>query len=42
VSKVIVASSMSTYGEGAYTCDDCGKISPELRSQGQLENADWE
>ncbi len=42
VSKVITASSMSTYGEGAYICDDCGKISPELRSQSQLENADWE
>ncbi|MEE9376867.1 MAG: GDP-mannose 4,6-dehydratase [Candidatus Lokiarchaeia archaeon] len=42
VKKLIVASSMSTYGEGRYICEDCGKINPKLRNQEQLENKDWE
>ena len=42
VQKVIVASSMSTYGEGAYFCENCGNISPELRKKPQLEKGDWE
>ncbi|NHJ20052.1 MAG: NAD-dependent epimerase/dehydratase family protein [Candidatus Lokiarchaeota archaeon] len=42
VRKVIVASSMSTYGEGAYLCEDCGEVNPELRKTPQLERGDWE
>ena len=42
VQKVIVASSMSIYGEGKYTCEDCGDVFPQLRPQQQLENRDWE
>src|SRR3954447_1979835 len=29
VEKLIVASSMSIYGEGAYRCDECGIVTPE-------------
>jgi dTDP-L-rhamnose 4-epimerase len=33
VKKLIVASSMSIYGEGAYQCGDCGIVYPALRSE---------
>jgi len=36
VKKLIVASSMSIYGEGAYKCEDCGIVYPKLRSEEQL------
>lgn len=42
ISKFIVASSMSIYGEGAYNCDKCGNISPHLRPDRQLKNKKWE
>ena len=42
IKKLIVASSMSTYGEGAYNCSSCGEISPKLRNIKQLEKGDWE
>jgi len=42
VKKLIVASSMSTYGEGAYNCKNCGIIYPEIRNTDQLENNNWE
>jgi dTDP-L-rhamnose 4-epimerase len=41
VQKLIVASSMSIYGEGAHLCDDCGIIYPSLRSERQLRMQDW-
>ena len=41
--KLIVASSMSIYGEGAYYCSACdSKVYPQLRSNEQLQNHDWE
>jgi dTDP-L-rhamnose 4-epimerase len=40
--KLIVASSMSIYGEGAYTCYRCGRLSPRLRPVEQLKAGDWE
>ncbi|MFN0277445.1 MAG: SDR family NAD(P)-dependent oxidoreductase [Pyrinomonadaceae bacterium] len=41
--KLIVASSMSIYGEGAYRCNSCGTDSyPQLRSDDQLAAHDWE
>ncbi|MFH1790371.1 MAG: NAD-dependent epimerase/dehydratase family protein [Candidatus Omnitrophota bacterium] len=40
--KMIVASSMSIYGEGAYECGRCGAQTPFLRSEGQLKNREWE
>jgi dTDP-L-rhamnose 4-epimerase len=42
VRKLVVASSMSIYGEGAYTCDACGPVAPKLRPIEQLEAGDWE
>ncbi|MBU0600218.1 SDR family NAD(P)-dependent oxidoreductase [bacterium] len=42
VRKLLVASSMSIYGEGAYECSHCGKTYPKLRSEDQLKNYDWE
>ncbi len=42
VRKLVVASSMSIYGEGRYSCDNCGLISPELRSNKQLDKKAWE
>lgn len=42
VKKLIVASSMSIYGEGAYECEDCGVVYPKLRSEEQLKSRKWE
>lgn len=42
VRKLIVASSMSIYGEGAYKCKNCGLVYPHLRPQGQLKQRRWE
>jgi dTDP-L-rhamnose 4-epimerase len=42
IKKLVVASSMSIYGEGAYTCDSCGPVQPGLRVLPQLLNRDWE
>lgn len=42
VKKLIVASSMSIYGEGAYECEDCGVVYPELRTKEQLKQREWE
>ncbi len=40
--KIIVASSMSNYGEGKYHCEDCGTVYPKLRSTEQLKRREWE
>ncbi len=42
VKKILVASSMSTYGEGAYECESCGRINPQLRPEEQMRKMDWE
>jgi dTDP-L-rhamnose 4-epimerase len=42
VRKVLVASSMSIYGEGTYECADCGVVYPRLRTEAQLRARDWE
>jgi dTDP-L-rhamnose 4-epimerase len=42
IRKVIVASSMSVYGEGAYSCKECGDVHPKLRSLEQLRAREWE
>lgn len=39
---MLVASSMSIYGEGAYRCSECGVVNPGLRSARQLAENDWE
>jgi dTDP-L-rhamnose 4-epimerase len=40
--KMIVASSMSIYGEGAYNCPVHGRVFPKLREHSQLAARDWE
>jgi dTDP-L-rhamnose 4-epimerase len=40
--KLVVASSMSIYGEGQYACSACGVVSPSLRPDAQLATHDWE
>ena len=42
VKKLVVASSMSTYGEGSYFCEDCHDVSVKLRDLDQLKRGDWE
>jgi dTDP-L-rhamnose 4-epimerase len=42
VGKIVVASSMSIYGEGSYRCPEHGIVYPRLRSAEQLANHDWE
>ena len=40
--RLVVASSMSIYGEGEYTCSEHGLLAPEPRSEDQLTRRDWE
>lgn len=40
--KIIVASSMSIYGEGKYLCGECGEVAPPARSTSQLREKQWE
>ena len=41
--KIVVASSMSIYGEGRYVCSDCGQAAaPPVRSIEQLRRAEWD
>jgi dTDP-L-rhamnose 4-epimerase len=42
VRKLLVASSMSIYGEGSYECQKCGIVSPQVRSNEQMKKGDWE
>jgi len=42
IRKLIVASSMSVYGEGQYVCDECGPVISQPRSKSQLISHDWE
>ncbi len=40
--KLIVASSMSIYGEGSYVCSHCGPVAPPIRTGEQLRSGVWE
>jgi dTDP-L-rhamnose 4-epimerase len=42
VEKIIVAGSMSSYGEGRYQCQKCGLVKTSLRPEKQLIQKDWE
>jgi len=42
IKKLVVASSMSIYGEGAYSCAGCGPVYPQLRPLAQLLDRRWE
>jgi dTDP-L-rhamnose 4-epimerase len=40
--KIVVASSMSIYGEGNYFCSECGEVSPSARPPSQMRDKQWE
>lgn len=43
IEKVVVASSMSIYGEGEYYCPECEAVKhPPVRSEAQLQRDGWE
>ena len=42
IKKLVVASSMSIYGEGACKCETCGVVYPQLRPSEQLIDRRWE
>lgn len=42
VEKVLVASSMSNYGEGRYACKTHGRIAPLPRPEAQMQSGQWE
>ena len=42
VEKLVLASSMSIYGEGKYLCAQCGGVAPQPRSVEQLRHKQWE
>ncbi|MGC8614088.1 MAG: SDR family NAD(P)-dependent oxidoreductase [Conexivisphaera sp.] len=42
IRKIVVASSKSIYGEGAYRCPEHGEVHPGPRSVEQLRRGDWE
>lgn len=42
VKRLIIASSMSIYGEGQYACTACGPVAPSLRLDEQLQKRQWE
>ena len=42
VRKLIVAASMSSYGEGAYRCSSCGIVHPPIRTRAQMAKREWE
>jgi dTDP-L-rhamnose 4-epimerase len=42
VKRLVVASSMSIYGEGRYRCRACGPIAPALRPLSQLQARQWD
>src|ERR1700733_14936838 len=42
VTKLVLASSRSVYGEGAYRCAGCGLVYPPIRSLDSLQAGQWE
>lgn len=43
IRRLVVASSMSIYGEGLYVCHECSReVTPQLRTDGQLRARHWE
>jgi dTDP-L-rhamnose 4-epimerase len=42
VEKVILASSRSVYGEGAYDCQKCGRVYPTTRLESDLRESKWD
>lgn len=41
IKKVVLAASMSSYGEGNFRCATCGVVRPGLRPEEQMARGDW-
>jgi dTDP-L-rhamnose 4-epimerase len=41
IQKIVVAASMSEYGEGMCECPQHGRVKPDLRTDDQLERHEW-
>jgi len=41
VEKVLTITSMTSYGEGMYECDQCGDVHPSVRTLAQIDSSDW-
>lgn len=42
VGKLIVAASKSSYGEGNYSCDNCGIVRPSIRTSEDVVSGRWD
>ena len=42
IKKLVVAASMSEYGEGLYSCSECGDIKPNLRYEEDMKKGNWD
>ena len=42
ITRLVLASSRSVYGEGAYRCAQCGLVYPPTRSEDMLASGQWE
>src|SRR6185312_13746404 len=42
IKKLVVASSMSIYGEGEYDCANCGAVAPAVRDLEKLQTGAWD
>jgi dTDP-L-rhamnose 4-epimerase len=42
IRRLVSASSMVVYGEGAYECDEHGRTAPPLRASAQLRRREWD
>ncbi len=42
VRKIVVAASMTGYGEGTSRCEKCGIVNPNLRTEEQMQKGQWE
>jgi dTDP-L-rhamnose 4-epimerase len=42
VKKIVLASSRSVYGEGAYNCAACGRVYPNARTEADLSAEKWQ
>ena len=42
VTKIVLASSRSVYGEGAYRCPSCGPVFPSMRSEQMFRSKRWQ
>src|SRR3954464_13797044 len=42
IKKLVVASSMSIYGEGEYDCANCGSVAPPVRDLEAMQSGIWD